>query len=158
MITEDKNSLESKVILSIKTVFDDLTERIVNSTFENDFARQTTSLYYIFKKDGGYEVLDFTSNCTYKDFYQRRYHKHFNSNEFNFSIKICNLLYLSIVDLVKTNHFKTKTTTNFEGIMKEICFEVLTQLSDKNYVTPIEHFGLNMNGINILLRKSLKYI
>lgn len=50
MISEDKNSLESKVVLAIKTVFEDLTKRMVNSTLETDFSRQTTSLHYIFKK------------------------------------------------------------------------------------------------------------
>ena len=52
MISEDTNSLESKVVLSIKTIFEDLTKRIVNSTLETDFSRQTTSLYYSVKKDG----------------------------------------------------------------------------------------------------------
>ena len=59
MISEDKNSLESKVVLAIKTVFEDLTKRMVNSTLETDFSRQTTSLHYIFKKDGSYEIIDF---------------------------------------------------------------------------------------------------
>ena len=158
MILEDKNSLESKVVLAIKTVFEDLTKRMVNSTLETDFSRQTTSLHYIFKKDGSYEIIDFVGGFRYDDFYEY-YSAQFNNDDFDFSIKICDYLYLLIVKLLKTNNSKVKTTKVFEDAMKEICFKILTQVDNKIYYLPtLQYFYSNENIVTVLTSEELKKV
>ena len=156
MILEDKNSLESKVVLAIKTVFEDLTKRMVNSTLETDFSRQTTSLHYIFKKDGSYEIIDFVGGFRYDDFYEY-YSAQFNNDDFDFSIKICDYLYLLIVKFLKTNDSKVKTTKDLENAMKEICFKILTQVDNKTYfLPPVQYFYSNGNNVTVLTSEELK--
>jgi hypothetical protein len=156
MISEDKSSLESKVILAIKTVFEDLTERMVNSTLETDFSRQTTSLHYIFKKDGSFEIIDFIGGCSCNDFYEY-YSAQFNNDDFDFSIKICDYLYLLIVKFLKTNDSKVKTTKDLENAMKEICFKILTQVDNKIYfLPPVQYFYSNGNNVTVLTSEELK--
>ena len=152
MILEDKNSLESKVVLAIKTVFEDLTKRMVNSTLETDFSRQTTSLHYIFKKDGSYEIIDFVGGFRYE-----YYSAQFNNDDFDFSIKICDYLYLLIVKFLKTNDSKVKTTKDLENAMKEICFKILTQVDNKIYfLPPVQYFYSNGNNVTVLTSEELK--
>ena len=154
MISEDKNSLESKVVLAIKTVFEDLTKRIVNSTLETDFSRQTTSLHYIFKKDGSYEIIDFVGGFRYDDFYEY-YSTQFNNDDFDFSIKICDYLYLLIVNKLRVN--QSKTTKVFEDMMKEISFKILTQVDNKiHYLHPVQYFYSNGNNVTVLTSEELK--
>lgn len=158
MISEDKNSLESKVILAIKTVFDDLTKRMVNSTLETDFSIQTTSLYYIFKKDGSCEIIYFLGGFGCNDFYEC-YSNQFNNNDFDFSIKICDYLYLLIVKFLQTNNSKMKTTKDLENAMKEICFKILTQLDNKiYYLPPVQFFYSNGNNVTVLTSEELKKV
>lgn len=158
MISEDKSSLESKVILAIKTVFEDLTERMVNSTLETDFSRQTTSLHYIFKKDGSFEIIDFIGGCSCNDFYDR-YSKQFNNDNFEFSIKICDYLYICIVKLLGKNYYSLQMTTktDIEDAMKEICFKILTQLDDEiYYLSPVQYFYSNGNNVTVLTSEEFK--
>ena len=158
MISEDKNSLESKVVLSIKTVFEDLTKRMIDSTFETDFSKQTTSLYYIFKKDGSYEIIDFVGGFRYDDFYEY-YSTQFNNDDFDFSIKICDYLYLLIVKFLKPNDSKMKTTKDLENAMKEICFKILTQVDNKiHYLPPVQYFYSNGNNVTVLTSEELKKV
>lgn len=158
MISEDKNSLESKVVLAIKTVFEDLTKRMVNLTFETDFSRQTTSLHYIFKKDGSYKIIDFVGGFSCDDFYEY-YSAQFNNDDFDFSIKICDYLYLLIVKFLKTNDSKVKTTKVLEDTMKEICFKILTQVDNKIYYLPtVQYFYSNGNNVTVLTSEELKKV
>lgn len=158
MISEDKNSLESKVVLAIKTVFEDLTKRMVNSTLETNFSRQTTSLHYIFKKDGSYEIIDFVGGFSCDDFYEY-YSAQFNNDDFDFSIKICDYLYLLIVKFLKTNDSKVKTTKVLEDTMKEICFKILTQVDNKIYYLPtVQYFYSNGNNVTVLTSEELKKV
>lgn len=155
MISEDKNSLKSRVVLAIKTVFEDLTNRMVNSTFESDFARNATSLYFIFKKDGSYEIIDFIGGCSYDEFYER-YSNQFNGDDFDFSIKICDYLYLLIVNKLSVNQSKT-TIKDLKDTMKEICFKILTQLDNKTHFLPsVQHFYSNGNVVTILTSEEFK--
>lgn len=157
MILEDKNSLESKVVLAIKTVFEDLTKRMVNSTLKTDFSRQTTSLHYIFKKDGSYEIIDFVGGFRYDDFYEY-YSTQFNNDDFDFSIKICDYLYLLIVNKLKVNQSKI-TTKDLENAMKEICFKILTQVDNKiYYLPPVQYFYSNGNNVTVLTSEELKKV
>lgn len=156
MILEDKNSLESKVVLAIKTVFEDLTKRMVNSTLETDFSRQTTSLHYIFKKDGSYEIIDFVGGFRYDDFYEY-YSAQFNNDEFDFSIKICDMLYLNNIQQLNkfySSNFITKESV--EDSMKEICAQQLTDLDNKNFVDVAGHFYSNGNVVTILTSEKFK--
>ena len=158
MISEDNNSLESKVVLSIKTIFEDLTKRMINSTFETDFSRQATSLHYIFKKDGSYEIIDVVGGFSYDDFYEH-YSSQFNNDDFDFSIKICDYLYLLIVKFLRTDNSKMKTTKDFENAMKEICFKILTQVDNKIYYLPPEqYFYSNGNNVTVLTSEELKRV
>lgn len=158
MISEDTISLENKVVFSIKTVFEDLTKRMVNSTFDTDFSRQTTSLYYLFKKDGSYEIIDFVGGFRYDDFYEY-YSNQFNNDNFDFSIKICDYLYLLIVKFLRTNNSKMKTTKDLEEAMKGICFKILVQLDNKiHYLPPVQFFYSNGNNVTVLTSEELKKV
>ena len=157
MISEDTNSLESKVVLAIKTIFEDLTKRMVNSTLETDFSKQTTSLHYIFKKDGSYEIIDFVGGFSCDDFYEH-YSAQFNNDDFDFSIKICDYLYLLIVNKLRMNQSKT-TTKVLEDVMKEICFKILTQVDNKIYYLPtVQYFYSNGNNVTVLTSEELKKV
>jgi len=158
MISEDTKSLESKVVLAIKTAFEDLTKRMVNSTLETDFSRQTTSLHYIFKKDGSYEIIDFVGGFRYDDFYEY-YFTQFNNDNFDFSIKICDHLYFLIVNFLRTENSKMKTTKDLENAMKEICFKILTQVDNKiYYLPPVQYFYSNGNNVTVLTSEELKKV
>ena len=157
MITNNKDSLENRVVLEIKTVFDDLTEKIVNEELDTFTVGSTSALFYIFKTDGSFDILGFIPGEHKLESFYDTYHNHFYNSEFDFSIKICDMLYLNNIQQLNqfySSHFITKKSV--EDSMKEICAQQLNDLDKKNYVDVVSHFYSNGNVVTILTSEELK--
>lgn len=157
MITNNKDSLENRVVLEIKTVFDDLTEKIVNEELDTFTVGSTSALFYIFKTDGSFDIFGFIPGEHKLESFYDTYHNHFYNSEFDFSIKICNMLYLNnIQQLNKFYSINSLTKDLIRESMKEICFQQLNDLDNKNFVDVATHFYSNGNVVTILTSEEFK--
>lgn len=157
MITNDKDSLKNRVVLGIKTVFDDLTNKIVNKELDKFTVGSTSALFYVFKTDGSFDIIEFIpGEHKAKSFYDT-YHNHFYNSEFDFSIKICDMLFLNNVQhLNKIYSIGFMKKESVENSMKEICAQQLTDLDNKNFVDVATHFYSNGNVVTILTSEKFK--
>lgn len=158
MITNNLNSRETKILNSIQIAFNDFSEKIESVDFFVDMKTEFfRAVWYVFKKDGSYEIIDFVGGFRYDDFYEY-YSTQFNNDDFDFSIKICDYLYLLIVNKLKVNQSKI-TTKDLEDAMKEICFKILTQVDNKiYYLPPVQYFYSNGNNVTVLTSEELKKV
>lgn len=157
MITNNKDSLENRVVIGIKTVFDDLTNKIVNKELNKFTAGSTSALFYIFKTDGSFDIVEFIPGENNTESFYDTYHNHFCNGEFDFSIKICDMLYLNnIQQLNKFYSTNSLTKDLIRESMKEICAQQLNDLDDKNFVDVATHFYSNGNVVTILTTEEFK--
>lgn len=157
MITNNKNSLGNKVVLGIKTIFDDLTNKIINKELKKNTVGSTSALFYIFKTDGSFDIIEFIPGENNTESFYDAYHNHFCNSEFDFSIKICDMLYLNNIQQLNkfySSNFITKESV--EDSMKEICAQQLTDLDNKNFVDVAGHFYSNGNVVTILTSEEFK--
>ena len=157
MITNNKNSLGNKVVIGIKTVFDDLTNKIINKELNKFTVGSTSALFYIFKTDGSFDIIEFIPGEHRAESFYDTHHNHFCNNDFDLSIKICDMLYLNNVQQVNqfySSHFITKKSV--EESMKEICAKQLNDLDNKNYTDTVSHFYSNGNVVTILTSEEFK--
>lgn len=157
MISEDKNSLESKVVLAIKTVFDDLTNKIINKELKKFTVGSTSALFYVFKTDGSFDIVEFIPGENNTESFYDAYHNHFYNTEFDFSIKICDRLYLNNIQQVNqfySSNFITKESV--EDSIKNIYAQQLNDLDNKNFVDVASHFYSNGNVVTILTSEEFK--
>ena len=157
MITNNKDSLENRVVLEIKTVFDDLTEKIVNEELDTFTVGSTSALFYVFKTDSSFDIVEFIPGENNTESFYDTYHNHFYNSEFDFSIKICDMLYLNnIQQLNKFYSTNSLTKDLIRESMKEICTQQLNDLDDKNFVDVATHFYSNGNVVTILTAEEFK--
>lgn len=157
MITNNKDSLENRVVIGIKTVFDDLTNKIVNKELNKFTVGSTSALFYIFKTDGSFDIVEFIPGENNTESFYDTYHNHFCNGEFDFSIKICDMLYLNnIQQLNKFYSTNSLTKDLIRESMKEICAQQLNDLDDKNFVDVATHFYSNGNVVTILTTEEFK--
>lgn len=157
MITNNKNSLGNKVVIGIKTVFDDLTNKIINKELNKFTVGSTSALFYIFKTDGSFDIIEFIPGEHRAESFYDTHHNHFCNNDFDLSIKICDMLYLNNVQQVNqfySSNFITKKSV--EESMKEICAKQLNDLDNKNYTDTVSHFYSNGNVVTILTSEEFK--
>ena len=157
MITNNKDSLKNRVVLGIKTVFDDLTNKIVNKELDKFTVGSTSALFYVFKTDGSFDVIEFIpGERKAKSFYDT-YHNQFYNSEFDFSIKICDMLFLNnIQHLNKIYSIGFMKKESIENSMKDICFQQLNDLDYENFVGVASHFHSNGNVVVILTSEEFK--
>ena len=118
MITNNKNSLGNKVVLGIKTIFDDLTNKIINKELKKFTVGSTSALFYVFKTDGSFDIVEFIPGENNTESFYDTYHNHFYNTEFDFSIKICDMLYLNNIQQVNqfySSNFITKESVEDES-------------------------------------------
>lgn len=157
MITNNKDSLGNRVVLGIKTVFDDLTNKIINKELNKFTVGSTSALFYIFKTDGSFDIIEFIPGENNTESFYDTYHNHFCNSEFDFSIKICDMLYLNnIQQLNKFYSTNSLTKDLIRESMKEICAQQLNDLDDKNYTDATSHFYSNGNVVTILTSEGFK--
>lgn len=157
MITNNKDSLENRVVLGIKTVFDDLTNKIINKELKKFAVGSTSALFYVFKTDGSFDIVEFIPGENNTESFYDTYHNHFCNSEFDFSIKICDMLYLNNIQQLNkfySSNFITKESV--EDSMKEICAQQLTDLDNKNFVDVATYFYSNGNVVTILTAEEFK--
>lgn len=141
MITNNKDSLENRVVIGIKTVFDDLTNKIINKELNKFTVGSTSTLFYIFKTDGSFDIIEFIPGEHRAESFYDTHHNFFYNSEFDFSIKICDMLYLNnIQQLNKFYSTNSLTKDLIRESMKEICAQQLNDLDDKNFVDVATHF------------------
>ena len=157
MITNNKDSLENRVILGIKIVFDDLTEKIVNEELKKFTVGSTSALFYVFKTDGSFDIIEFIPGKHRAESFYDAYHNHFCNSEFDFSIKVCDMLYLNnIQQLNKFYSTNSLTKDLIRELMKDICAQQLNYLDKKNFVDVASHFYSNGNVVTILTSEKFK--
>lgn len=157
MITNKENFFSKKIVIAIKTVFDDLTDKIVNKELNKFTVGSTSALFYIFKTDGSFDIIEFIPGEHRAESFYDTYHNHFCNSEFDFSIKICDMLYLNNIQQLNkfySSNFITKESV--EDSMKEICAQQLTDLDNKNFVDVAGHFYSNGNVVTILTSEKFK--
>lgn len=157
MITNKENFFSKKIVIAIKTVFDDLTDKIVNKELNKFTVGSTSALFYIFKIDGSFDIIEFIPGEHRAESFYDTYHNHFCNSEFDFSIKICDMLYLNNIQQLNkfySSNFITKESV--EDSMKEICAQQLTDLDNKNFVDVAGHFYSNGNVVTILTSDKIK--
>lgn len=157
MITNNKNSLGNKVVLGIKTIFDDLTNKIINKELKKFTVGSTSALFYIFKTDGSFDIIEFIPGEHRAESFYDTYHNHFCNSEFDFSIKICDMLYLNnIQQLNKFYSTNSLTKDLIKESIKDICAQQLNNLDDKNYTDTASHFYSNGNVVTIMTSEEFK--
>lgn len=157
MITNKENFFSKKIVIAIKTVFDDLTDKIVNKELNKFTVGSTSALFYIFKTDGSFDIIEFIPGEHRAESFYDTYHNHFCNSEFDFSIKICDMLYLNNIQQLNkfySSNFITKESV--EDSMKDICAQQLNNLDKKNFVDVATHFYSNGNVITILTSDKFK--
>ena len=157
MITNNKNSLGNKVVLGIKTIFDDLTNKIINKELKKFTVSSTSALFYVFKTDGSFDIVEFIPGENNTESFYDTYHNHFYNTEFDFSIKICDMLYLNNIQQVNqfySSNFITKESV--EDSIKNIYVQQLNDLDNKNYTDTTSHFYSNGNVVTILTSDEFK--
>lgn len=157
MITNNKNSLGNKVVLGIKTIFDDLTNKIINKELKKFTVGSTSALFYVFKTDESFDIIEFIPGEHRAESFYDTYHNYFYNSEFDFSIKICDMLYLNSIQQV--NQFYSPnfiTKESIEDSMKDICAQQLNNLNKKNFVDVATHFYSNGNVVTILTSEKFK--
>lgn len=157
MITNKENFFSKKIVIAIKTVFDDLTDKIVNKELNKFTVGSTSALFYIFKIDDSFDIIEFIPGEHRAESFYDTYHNHFCNSEFDFSIKICDMLYLNNIQQLNkfySSNFITKESV--EDSMKEICAQQLTDLDNKNFVDVAGHFYSNGNVVTILTAEKFK--
>ena len=157
MITNNKDSLENRVILGIKTIFDDLTNKIINKELKKFTVGSTSALFYVLKTDGSFDIVEFIPGENNTESFYDTYHNHFYNTEFDFSIKICDRLYLNNIQQVNqfySSNFIIKESV--EDSIKNICAQQLNDLDDKNFVDVATHFYSNGNIVTILTTEEFK--
>lgn len=157
MITNNKDSLENRVVLGIKTVFDDLTNKIINKELKKFAVGSTSALFYVFKTDGSFDIIEFIPGEHRAESFYDAYRNHFYNSEFDFSIKICDRLYLNNIQQVNQFYFPNFITKeSVEDSMKDICAQQLNNLDKKNFVDVATHFYSNGNVFTILTSEKFK--
>lgn len=157
MITNNKDSLENRVVIGIKTVFDDLTNKIINKELNKFTVGSTSALFYIFKTDGSFDIIEFIPGEHRAESFYDTHHNHFCNNDFDLSIKICDMLYLNNIQQVNqfySSNFITKESV--EDSIKNIYAQQLTDLDNKNFVDVATHFYSNGNVVTILTSEKFK--
>jgi hypothetical protein len=157
LITNNKNSLGNKVVLGIKTIFDDLTNKIINKELKKFTVGSTSALFYVFKTDGSFDIVEFIPGENNTESFYDTYHNHFYNTEFDFSIKICDMLYLNNIQQVNqfySSNFITKESV--EDSIKNIYVQQLNDLDNKNFVDIAIHFYSNGNVVTILTSDEFK--
>ena len=157
MITNNKNSLGNKVVLGIKTIFDDLTNKIINKELKKFTVGSTSALFYVFKTDGSFDIVEFIPGENNTESFYDAYHNHFYNTEFDFSIKICDMLYLNNIQQVNqfySSNFITKESV--EDSIKNIYVQQLNDLDNKNFVDIATHFYSKGNVVTILTSDEFK--
>lgn len=157
MITSKENSLNKKIVIAIKTVFDDLTNKIINKELKKFAVGSASALFYVFKTDGSFDIIEFIPGEHRAESFYDAYRNHFYNSEFDFSIKICDRLYLNNIQQLNkfySSNFITKESV--EDSMKEICAQQLTDLDNKNFVDVAGHFYSNGNVVTILTAEKFK--
>ena len=157
MITNNKDSLENRVVIGIKTVFDDLTNKIINKELKKFTVGSTSALFYIFKTDGSFDIIEFIPGEHRAESFYDTHHNHFCNNDFDLSIKICDMLYLNNIQQVNqfySSNFITKESV--EDSIKNIYAQQLNDLDNKNFVDVATHFYSNGNVVTILTSDEFK--
>ena len=154
MITNNKNSLGNKVVLGIKTIFDDLTN---NKELKKFTVGSTSALFYVFKTDESFDIIEFIPGEHRAESFYDTYHNYFYNSEFDFSIKICDMLYLNSIQQINKFYSTNSLTKDLvRDSMKEICAQQLTDLDNKNFVDVATHFYSNGNVVTILTSEKFK--
>ena len=157
MITNNKDSLENRVVIGIKTVFDDLTNKIINKELNKFTVGSTSALFYIFKTDGSFDIIEFIPGEHRAESFYDTHHNHFCNNDFDLSIKICDMLYLNNIQQVNqfySSNFITKESV--EDSIKNIYAQQLNDLDNKNFVDVATHFYSNGNVVTVLTSEEIK--
>ena len=157
MITNNKDSLENRVVIGIKTVFDDLTNKIINKELNKFTVGSTSALFYIFKTDGSFDIIEFIPGEHRAESFYDTHHNHFCNNDFDLSIKICDMLYLNNIQQVNQFYYSNFITKeSVEDSIKNIYAQQLNDLNNKNFVDVTTHFYSNGNVVTILTSEEFK--
>ena len=157
LITNKENSLNKKIVIAIKTVFDDLTNKIVNKELNKFTVGSTSALFYLFKTDGNFDIIEFIPGENNTESFYDTYHNNFCNSDFDFSIKICDMLFLNnIQQLNKFYSTNSLTKDLIRESMKDICAQQLNNLDNKNYTDTASHFYSNGNVVTILTSEEFK--
>ena len=149
--------MENRVVIGIKTVFDDLTNKIINKELNKFTVGSTSALFYIFKTDGSFDIIEFIPGEHRAESFYDTLHNHFCNNDFDLSIKICDMLYLNNIQQVNqfySSNFITKESV--EDSIKNIYAQQLNDLDNKNFVDVATHFYSNGNVVTVLTSEEIK--
>ena len=149
--------MENRVVIGIKTVFDDLTNKIINKELNKFTVGSTSALFYIFKTDGSFDIIEFIPGEHRAESFYDTHHNHFCNNDFDLSIKICDMLYLNNIQQVNqfySSNFITKESV--EDSIKNIYAQQLNDLDNKNFVDVATHFYSNGNVVTVLTSEEIK--
>lgn len=149
--------MENRAVLGIKTIFDDLTNKIINKELKKFTVGSTSALFYVFKTDGSFDIVEFIPGENNTESFYDAYHNLFYNSQFDFSIKICDRLYLNNIQQVNqfySSNFITKESV--EDSIKNIYAQQLNDLDNKNFVDVATHFYSNGNVVTILTSEEFK--
>lgn len=134
MITNNLNPRETKILNSIQIAFNDFSEKLRAVDFFVDMKTEFfRAVWYVFKKDGSYDVVIMNRNEHYPEIYFDKYQKLFDDDLIDFSIKFCDKILVEISEVqslydIACNSYASKTVTEK---VKEISTKVLLNFNDE---------------------------
>lgn len=133
MITNNKDLRENKIINSIQIAFNDFSKKLGSVDFFVDMKTEFfRAVWYVFKKDGSYDVVIMNRNEHYPEIYFDKYQKLFDDDSIDFSIKFCDKILVEISEVqslydIACNGYVPETVTEK---VKEISTEVLLNFNN----------------------------
>lgn len=134
MITNNLNPRETKILNSIQIAFNDFSEKLESVDFFVDMKTEFfRAVWYVFKKDGSYDVVIMNKNDHYPEIYFDKYQKLFDDDSIDFSVKFCDKILVEISEVkslcdIACNGYVPETVT---GKVKEISTKVLLNFNDE---------------------------
>jgi hypothetical protein len=134
MIINNLNSRETKILNSIQIAFNDFSEKLESVDFFVDMKTEFFRVvWYVFKKDGSYDVVIMNRNDHYPEIYFEKYQKLFDDDSIDFSVKFCDKILVKISEVqglydIACNGYVPKTVTEK---VKEIFTKVLLNFNDE---------------------------
>lgn len=100
MITNNLNPRKTKILNSIQIAFNDFSEKLESVDFFVDMKTEFfRAVWYIFKKDGSYDVVIMNRNEHYPEIYFEKYQKLFDDDSIDFSVKFCDKILVEISEV-----------------------------------------------------------